>query len=380
MRDMQTPVIPVVGELVRAHPGTISLGQGVVHYGPPPQALDSLAACMAEPENHKYKPVEGIRPLVQALETKLRKENGIPVGPGNAVVVTAGGNMAFVTAVLAVTDPGDEVILMLPYYFNHDMAIVMAGCVPIAVPTDNDYQLRPDAIADAITPKTRAVVTISPNNPTGAVYLETSLRRVSDICRERGVYHIHDEAYEYFTYGGKSHFSPGSISGSEGHTISLFSFSKSYGMASWRIGYMVIPGALLVSVKKILDTMLICPPVISQYAALGALDAGPAYARDQIRTIEEVRRMAVDSLAALGSVCRVPSADGAFYFLIKVETELDSMTLVERLVSDYGVAVLPGATFGMTDGCYLRVAYGALSKDTVAEGIGRLVKGLQAIR
>ncbi len=379
MRAMQTPVIPVVGELVRAHPGTISLGQGVVHYGPPPQALDRLSGCMAEPENHKYKPVEGIRPLVEALEVKLRAENGIPVGGESAVVVTAGGNMAFVTAILAITDPGDQVILISPYYFNHDMAVVMAGCMPVVVPTDEQYQLQADAIAEAITPKTRAVVTISPNNPTGAVYSESSLRHVNAICRERGVYHIHDEAYEYFTYDGAAHFSPGSITGSENHTISLFSFSKSYGMAGWRIGYVVIPWDLLVSVKKILDTMLICPPVISQHAALGALDAGPAYAREQIRSIAAIRQMAVESLASLGPACRAPRADGAFYFLLKIETDMDSMALVERLVCEHGVAVLPGSTFGMSDGCYLRVAYGALSRDTVEEGMGRLVMGLRAI-
>jgi len=241
MREMQTPVIPVVGELVRAHPGTISLGQGVVHYGPPRQALDRLAACIAEPDNHKYKPVEGIQPLIQALEIKLQEENGIRVGPESAVVVTAGGNMAFVTAILAITDPGDEVIILAPYYFNHDMAIVMSGCTPVIVPTDADYQLQPEYIAEAITSKTRAVVTISPNNPTGAVYPEKSLRQVNEICLEHGICHIHDEAYEYFTYNGATHFSPGSIPGSEQYTISLFSFSKSYGMAGWRIGYMVIP-------------------------------------------------------------------------------------------------------------------------------------------
>src|SRR5207253_2050801 len=114
-----------------------------------------------------------------------------------------------------------------------------------------NYQLQPEAIAGAITSKTRAVVTISPNNPTGAVYPEYVLRAVNHLCCEREIYHIHDEAYEYFTYGGAAHFSPASLEGSAQHTIPLFSLSKSYGMASWRIGYMVIPSDLLVSVKKI---------------------------------------------------------------------------------------------------------------------------------
>jgi aspartate/methionine/tyrosine aminotransferase len=128
-----------------------------------------------------------------------------------------------------------------------------------------------ELIEAAITPRTKAVVTVSPNNPTGAVYPESALREVNRICRERGVYHIHDEAYEYFTYGNARHFSPGSIAGSADHTISIFSLSKSYGFASWRIGYQVIPDHLFGAVNKVQDTVLICPPVVSQYAAVGAM-------------------------------------------------------------------------------------------------------------
>src|SRR5690606_2535019 len=140
----------------------------------------------------------------------------------------------------AIVDPGDEVILPLPYYFNHEMAVTMVGGRVVTVPTGEDYQLDPEVVARSITERTRAVVTVSPNNPTGAVYREEVLRAINRLCRERGVYHISDEAYEYFVYDGASHFSPGSIEGSEEYTISLFSLSKAYGFASWRIGYMVV--------------------------------------------------------------------------------------------------------------------------------------------
>jgi aspartate/methionine/tyrosine aminotransferase len=376
---MQTPVIPVIGELVRSNPGTISLGQGVVHYGPPPQAFERMSAALADHEIHKYKPVQGIPPLIEAIDEKLLAENGIRISNKNAVVVTAGGNMAFVAALLAIADPGDEIIVLTPYYFNHEMAVAMAGCVPVPVETDKNYQLRPDSIMAAITDRTRAIVTISPNNPTGAVYPESALREINRICAELGIYHVHDEAYEYFTYDGATHFSPGSIPGSEKHTISLFSLSKSYGFASWRVGYMVIPTHLMGAVKKILDTVVICPPVVSQFAALGALEAGPSYAREQILSIAEVRRLALKEMEALGNRCVIPPANGAFYFLICVDTDLEPMQMVERLVVEHKVAVIPGSTFGIEKGCYLRVAYGALQKDTVVEGIGRLVGGICAI-
>src|SRR4051794_9521540 len=220
MQAVQSPIIPVVAELIRSVPGTISLGQGVVSYGPPPEAIEELNRFLADPENHKYKPVQGLPSLLEELERKLASENGIRLGQQNRLLVTAGGNMAFMNALLAITDPGDEIILQTPYYFNHEMAITMASCRPVLVATDENYQLQPSAIRQAITAKTRAVVTISPNNPTGAVYPEAALREVNQICRERGIYHINDEAYENFTYHGMRHFSPGSIAGSESHTIS----------------------------------------------------------------------------------------------------------------------------------------------------------------
>ena len=379
MRGVQSPVIPVEGEMIRAHPGTISLGQGVVYYGPPPQAGARVAAFFSDPENHKYKPVDGVAPLREALARKLSDEHGVEVGEARRLVVTAGGNMAFMNAVLAVADPGDEVILQTPYYFNHEMAVRIAGCRPVLVPTDARYQLRVDAIADAITPRTRAVVTVSPNNPTGAVYPEAVLRDVNALCARHGLYHVHDEAYEYFTYGGATHFSPAAIAGGEAHTVCLHSLSKSYGFASWRIGSMLIPAHLHDAVRKIQDTILICPPVVSQFAAVGALEAGRAYCDAQRGGIERVRATLLEGLRSLGDACGVPPPDGALYFFPTIDTRLGMMELVERLVREHGVAVIPRTTFGVDGRCVIRISFGALQPETAIEGVGRLVRGLKAV-
>src|SRR5262245_22224112 len=127
LRMVQSPIIPVVGELIRNHPGAISLGQGVVSYPPPQRAFDQIGAFLANAELHKYQAVYGVPELLELIEAKLRDENGIEVKPHSRVVVTAGGNMAFVNALLAVADAGDEIILQSPYYFNHEMAITMAN-------------------------------------------------------------------------------------------------------------------------------------------------------------------------------------------------------------------------------------------------------------
>ena len=132
MREVQSPIIPVIGELIRANPGTVSLGQGVAYYGPPPEALEAVRQFQAEPDNHKYKPVQGIDPLLEMTRHKLLEENGIALHEAQRVVVTAGGNMAFMNALLAITDPGDQIILQLPYYFNHEMAIAWSIARPCA--------------------------------------------------------------------------------------------------------------------------------------------------------------------------------------------------------------------------------------------------------
>jgi aspartate/methionine/tyrosine aminotransferase len=378
LEAVQSPVIPVVGDLIRATPGCISLGQGVVHYPPPPQSA-RRAAAFAGGSDHTYKPVGGFPELLELLAAKHRAENAFdPTRPGRALLVTAGGNMAFNNALLAIADPGDEFLLPTPYYFNHEMAVTIANCKPVLVPVDDHHQLRPAALRAAITPRTRAIVTISPNNPTGAVYPESALREVNAICRDAGVYHICDEAYEYFTWDGAKHFSPASIPGSESHTISLYSLSKSHGFAAWRIGWMVIPEHLLAAVRKIQDTILICPPVVSQHAAIGALEAGRAWCDARIAEIAAVRAMVLNELEPLTGVATIPRADGAFYFLIDVHTKLPAMTVVERLITEYGVGVLPGDTFGV-GGCGLRIAYGALTRDRAAEAVGRLVRGLKGI-
>src|SRR5205809_1058891 len=183
MERVDAPIIPTIAALTRQTPGTISLGQGVVSYGPPPEAIGRLPALLADAQLHKYQPV--------------------------------------------------------------------SGYAPVLGPTRADWSLDVDALAAAITPRTRAIVTVSPNNPTGAVYTEADLRSVNALCARAGIYHFSDEAYEYFTFEGARHFSPGSIPGAHAHTLSFYSLSKNFGMASWRVGYVVFPSELAAAMDKV---------------------------------------------------------------------------------------------------------------------------------
>lgn len=379
MEKVQTPIIPVIADLIAQNTGTISLGQGVVYYGPPATAFERLHELNTSNGIHRYGHTGGIHALREAISAKLLAENKINISDGSKVIVTAGSNMAFLNTLFAITNPGDEIILFTPYYFNHEMAIRMLTCVPVFVSTDEQYQPDLHKLNRAITDKTRAIVTISPNNPSGVVYSQDLLCEINALCAAKNLYHISDEAYEYFTWEGIDHFSPGSIPGASRHTISLYSLSKAYGFASWRIGYMVIPDYLTEAVYKAQDTNLICPAIASQYAAIGALQEGVAYCHDKMKIISEVRSVILAHLEKIKSIASISRSEGAFYLLLKLDTELDDISVTKQLISKFKVAVLPGNTFGLDNGCYLRVAFGALDKNNALEGIRRLTDGLTTI-
>ena len=383
MEGVDTPIIPTIAAFVRNNPGTISLGQGVVNYGPPPQAIAALPSLMGDGSLHKYLGVSGHPGFIEAIHNKLAQENQIKLGTDAMVMVTAGSNMAFLNSVLAVADPGDEFILPMPFYFNQEMAIRMCGCIPVPVPNHADWSLDVAAMAAAITPRTRAILTVSPNNPTGAVYSEASLRAVNALCAQHGLYHFSDEAYEYFTYEGAKHFSPASIPGAMKHTLSFYSMSKNYGMASWRVGYVIFPANLFDAMNKVQDTNLICAPMPSQLLALEALKLGRNWVEPKVKALSEVRQTVYKTLEDLGDLVQFPQTQGAFYVLMKLPGLAQGIQAIEfnRVMTEkFKVASIPGFAFGLTntqEANYQRLSYGALEAASVAEGVQRYVAAVK---
>ena len=329
--------------------------------------------------SHHYEAVEGLPDLRELICSKLQQENQIDTDQYE-IVVCAGGNMGFLNAILAICDSGDEIILHKPWYFNHEMAVRIADCLPISSNIEETFEPpNPTELENLITSHTRAIVTISPNNPTGAVFDAAALVAINELCARRNIYHIHDEAYEYFCYGDAIHYSPASASSAAEHTISLFSTSKSFGMANWRIGYMLIPSSLLKSVRKIQDTNLICPPVISQYVAMECLKLGRDFCAPKISEIAAVREYFAEKISSIQAISHGELA-GAFYgFLQLPETGMSDMEIVEYLIKRHGVAVIPGSAFGIEKSTCLRVSYGGLEPKNAIEGIGRLAVGLKEL-
>ena len=385
------PVIPRVGALIAAHPGTLSMAQGMVDWGPPPQVLQvlqvELARAQADPiaaaSLDRYGPMQGDPPLLEALAAHLRARHGLDL-EGAALVVTAGSNMAFQILMQVLCDPGDEVILPVPWYFNHVMAVQLAGGVPVL--PEAGLIPDPQLLAAAITPRTRAIVTVSPNNPSGGVIPPERLAAINALCAHHGLLHISDEAYAAFVHGPVPHWSPGAVAGAAEHTVTLQSFSKAYGMAGWRLGYAALPQRLLAALAKVQDTNLICPPRLNQRAALAALGAGSDWLQPRLQTIRERRSLVLSSLeeARLRGLPLVllQEPDGAFYALLQVRTPLTGMQLVERLIREHGVAALPGESFGLpaTGGAaVLRLSYGLLPVEQLEQALQRLGAGVRAL-
>ncbi len=382
------PVIPEVAGLLARTPAALSLAQGMVAWAPPPAVAEAVGAALAgaaagDPGLHRYGPLLGDDDLRAAIEVHLRHDLGLDL-EGSALLVTAGSNMAFQAVAQVLCDPGDEVILPLPWYFNHAMAVQLAGGVP--VPVEAGLVPDPERLAAAITPRTRAIVTISPNNPSGVVTPPPVLAVINRLCAERGLFHISDEAYAAFVHGPVPHRSPASLAGSAAHTITLHSLSKAYGMAGWRLGWATVPRSLLPALVRVLDTDLICAPRLSQRAALAALAAGPAWVRPRVEQLGQRRRELLAAVAAARSAGQplelLAEPDGAFYALIGFPTPLDGLSAMRRLVLEHGVAALPGESFGLASVAgrvVLRLSYGMLSAADLAEALARLVAGAAAL-
>ena len=355
----------------------VDLGQGVPFYGPPKEAILAATRALDKESGFKYSPDAGIGSLREAIARKLASENGVEADPGKSIMVTAGANQAFVNAILCITRPGDYVLVLSPYHFNHVMGIELAGCKPIVVDADRNYQPLVERIGERITKRVKAIVLVSPNNPTGAVYAKDAIKEIGTLCAENDLYFMTDETYEHFVYDDAQHVSALELDKGIEHTISLFSFSKSYGMSGYRIGYAVFPKHIYNEMLKVQDTLTICAPSPLQVAAEAAMKLGAAYPRQFIPRIEKVRRIFIERLSKLESA-EMPVTKGSFYFLLRLKTKKNDWDIAKKLIEKHGVITIPGGIFGTSQPA-LRVAYANVDERLAEEGISRLTRGLKEV-
>ncbi len=321
---------------------------------------ERAAEAVVQGHTDGYSTNAGLLELRQAIVKKLRRDNGISA-QASEVIVTVGAIEGLTAALLATVDPGDEVILPSPTYSTHINQVLLASATPVFAPLveDQGFRLDLDAIAAAITPKTRAVLYCTPSNPSGTVFGEEDLRGLAALALEHDLVVITDEAYEYFVFDGARHFSIASMPEMRHHAISCFTFTKSYAMTGWRVGYLHADEEWIAQINKPHIACAICAPVASQVAALAALE-GP---QDCIVEFREHYRLARDRMCErldrLGGVFEYQKPEGAYLMFPKIllEEGRDSKQFCERLLREALVSTTPGVDFGSTGEGHLRMSF-----------------------
>jgi aminotransferase len=307
-----------------------------------------------------YSSSDGLPELREEIVKKLKRDNGVNATI-NELLVTVGAIEGLAAAVLATIDPGDEVILPSPTYSTHIRQVELASGKPVLVPLaeSENFNLDIPAIRKAITPNTRAIMFCSPNNPTGTVFPEVQLRQIANIALEHGLAIITDEAYEYFVYDDNRHFSLASIPELGNHLISVYTFTKTYAMTGWRIGYIHADEAVITQIKKAHIPLAICAPVVSQYAALAALQGSQQCVMDFREHYHRNRDLMCELLDRLSHVFEYVKPGGSYLMFpkIKLEEGRDSLTFCKKLLNEIQVSTTPGVAFGPTGEGHLRLSF-----------------------
>ena len=317
----------------------------------------------------KYTANVGLLSLREAILEKVRRDNGIEAELGQ-VAVTPGSVFALASAVMSVTDPGDEVLVPDPGWPNYHMQAVALGLKTVYYPlrAGNGYQPRAEDIDPLVTPRTRAMFINTPSNPTGAVYSEKTVSELVELARKHDFYLISDEVYEKIIFEGQ-HFSPAALD-PDGRVISVFAASKTYAMTGWRIGYYVAPTQVVPVMSKALEPLVACAATVSQKAAEAALRGPQECVAEMVSAYAGRRDLVVKILEKNGLSFIKPS--GAFYLLMDIgRTGLGSYDFATRLLEETGVAVAPGLTFGPDSDHLIRISFCARTEE-LEEGVGRL--------
>lgn len=360
-----------------ASPDFLDLAQGIPGHIPPRVALDALGERMLHPASHRYSPDQGMIELREELAIYLRRYASIDADPIDELAITAGGNSAFAGAILTLLEPGQNVIIPSPYYFNAVMAVKLSGGVVHETNVDKQFQPNPEDIESKIDEKTRAILLVTPNNPTGAIYDRKIINRIVDLCLEHDIALISDETYLRQVYEGAEHYSPHSRKDAVNNIITVGSFSKDFGMSGWRVGYLIGPSNFMKEYLKVQDTITICAPTAGQILALEILKNNLEEINTEIERLRNLRELAYLRVSQIDSL-NATRTKGTHYLFPKVESTMDSRALVLDILQTTKTLLLPGSVFGSAGEGHLRFSIGPLTPEAVEETFDRLDRYFQA--
>ncbi|ABA21747.1 aminotransferase [Trichormus variabilis ATCC 29413] len=338
-----------------------------------PAHIKAAAAKALDEGKTKYGAAAGEPKLREAIAHKLQKDNHLDYKPEN-VIVTNGGKHSLYNLIVALIDPGDEVIIPAPYWLSYPEMVTLVGGKSVIVPTDasTGYKITPEQLRKAITPKTKLFVLNSPSNPTGMVYTPEEIKALAQVVVDADIYVVSDEIYEKILYDGAQHISIGSL-GKEIFNRTLISngFAKAYSMTGWRLGYLAGPVDIIKAASSIQghSTSNVC--TFAQYGAIAALEDSQDCVEEMRQAFAKRRQVMLDRLNAIPGLSTA-KPDGAFYLFPDIsKTGLKSLEFCDALIEEHKVAVIPGIAFGADDN--IRLSY-ATDLATIEKGLDRLEK------
>jgi aspartate/methionine/tyrosine aminotransferase len=376
LADTGTPPVPEAKAWLQGYDGSrgpaIDLSQAAPAQSPPPELMKALSAAAADPASARYGPIRGEDSIRAAYAAEMSRAYDAVIGP-EASVIVSGCNQAFLMAVLAIARAGDAVMLPAPWYFNHKMALDMLGVGSVPLPCHADNGFVPDLAeaAKLLTPRTRAIVLVTPNNPTGAVYPPETLRLFADLAESRGLWLILDETYRDFLPPGQQRPHDLFANGIPNHVIQLYSFSKAYCLPGYRLGAITAPSRIMADLAKVLDTIQICPPRVGQIA-LGEVMAGTLPWREGNRQMIAERAAAFREAMLPLNAWQVGSVGAYFAYVRPPAWEGGAANLARQLANQNGVLALPGSYFGPGQEDWLRIAFANADHAALGQLAGRL--------
>lgn len=379
MEAIPNSAIRKIFDMCEGVDGLVKFTVGEPDFQTPRRIVDAAIDALNRGET-KYTSNRGIIQLRKAISDMAEKKKHIKANPDKEIIVTNGGMQALFFAMQTIMNPGDEIIVGSPYFTNYLGQIMIAGAVPKFVPLkeENGFTFDMKELEQAITDKTKAILINFPSNPLGSVMNETQMEELAELAIKYDLFVISDEVYQEYLYNNLEFISIASIPGMKERTIVCDSFSKTYAMTGWRIGYAIAPEKIINYMVKMQEANASCVNAPSQYAALEALTGPQDDLKSMIATFEKRRNLIVKEINKIPDIsCVVPQ--GAFYLFVNVKkTGLTSDEFAVRLLQEAKVAVIPGDAFGEEGEGYIRMTY-VTSEENIIEGVSRMKSFIETL-
>jgi aminotransferase len=364
-------------ELSAGMKNIIHLEQGEPDFTTPKHIVDAAVEAAMKGFTH-YTEIDGTPELRQAIAEKAEKDNGLDADPRTEITVTSGSQEAMLIAAFGFLNPGDEALILDPYYpaYFEDTLLAEAVPIPVALDENSDYGLDPEVLESHVTKKTKMIWLCNPSNPTGHVFPRQDLETIAEVAKQHDLTVFADEIYEKIVYDGTEHVSIGSLPGMKDRTITVNGFSKAYAMTGWRIGYIIAEKKLSATLRNLHYYATLCPNAISQKAAYAALTGPQDCVQEMVTEYNRRRRYVLSELDKIKKLrCATPK--GAFYVFPEFSSfEKSDEALAQYLLNEAKVATAPGSGFGKAGEGHLRISY-SVSYEQLKEGIERIKRSLE---